>query len=426
MAIFFAYGGLRTFTSIAGVIIGIGAVVGLIGANLLLIQILLAARIPIIDRTFGHDKALLIHHRLGTIIIWFLLAHMTLITTGYAVRDGINPMTEFGVIIGNLDGVVLAFAAIIIFTAIVLMSLVSIRRRLPYELWHFMHLLVYVATVLAIPHQFLVTSYFAEGQVARYYWIALYLGTAVTLLVSRVIVPIVRTLRLDLRVASATEVAPGVTTIELAGLGLERLKVHGGQFMLWRFLAPGLWWQAHPYSLSDVPRDGRLRITVRTLGDGSARVARVPLGTRVAVEGPFGIFTEHARVTDGIVLIAAGIGVTPIRSMLEHVDFAPGRGTVILRSPSADAVYLGEEVAKLAARKKATLHTLVGSRERGGEGWLPATSVASGQTLATLAPHIQDSDVYICGPGPWTQLVIADARAAGVPRANIHYERFGW
>ena len=84
------------------------------------------------------------------------------------------------------------------------------------------------------------------------------------------------------------------------GRRLDRLAVSGGQFFLWRFLTRDLWWQAHPYSLSALPRPPYIRVTIKALGDQSRGILQLPPGTRVAIEGPYGVFTRHARMSDRV------------------------------------------------------------------------------------------------------------------------------
>jgi predicted ferric reductase len=98
------------------------------------------------------------------------------------------------------------------------------------------------------------------------------------------------------------------------------MDVHAVQFFLWRFPAPGMWREAHPFSLSAAHRHHSLRITVKALGDFSSRLDEIKPRTRVIAEGPFGAFTSRERRHDHAVLIAAGIGITPIRSLLEEMD----------------------------------------------------------------------------------------------------------
>ena len=241
--------------------------------------------------------------------------------------------------------------------------------------------------------------------------------------VFRLGVPVYRSLRHRLVVEEVEPIADGIVSIRLRGVALDRLGATGGQFFVWRFLARGQWWQAHPYSLSAAPRGGELRIMVRALGRGSAGVAAIRPGTRVALEGPYGIFSEASRSRSRLVLVAAGIGVTPVRSLLESASFRPGEAIVLLRTRTADEGWLLDEVRQLCHARGATLITIPGRR---GTGWLSEAAEQQGLSLAAFVPAIADSDVYVCGPLGWSEAVVAEARSAGLRPEQVHHERFDW
>jgi predicted ferric reductase len=212
----------------------------------------------------------------------------------------------------------------------------------------------------------------------------------------------------------------------MTGRQLQSLDAKAGQFFVWRFWTKGLWWQAHPFSLSTAPIGDDLRITVRALGDFSTDLPVLKKGTRVSFEGPYGLFTDQARTSPRLVLIAAGIGTPPIRSLLETADFAPGQATVILRSPTVGESYLVNEIADLCQQRGAELRIITGKRPKGVDSWLPADAWKAGITLKTLVPKLGDADVYVCGPRPWTDAVVRDARKSGLAKKQIHFERFDW
>lgn len=190
--------------------------------------------------------------------------------------------------------------------------------------------------------------------------------------------------------------------------------------MLWRFLDRDRWRDVHPFSLSSATSPTAMRITVKPSGDGSAGLATVEPGTRVLVEGPFGVFSAASRTRHGVVLVAAGIGITPIRAMLEELDPAHGPVDVIVRASSRAEAPLLDEVEELAAAKGIAVHVVLGSR---GDGWSSADHPA---TLENLVPDVVERDVYVCGPGRWAATVEQEARAAGVGRDSIHRETFAW
>ncbi len=426
IAIFLADGGAARFGTPADAITSLGVVTGLVGTDLLLLMMLLAARLPSIDRAFGHDSAMALHQSLGKPALYLILGHGVLLTIGYAMVQPASVFAEVWIMLTTLPDMPLAFVGFGLLVTVVVTSLVVVRRRFRYEAWHLVHLLSYLAVLMSIPHQLSVGTLFREGSVQRYYWLALYIGVAGSIVLFRFIVPIVRSLRSRLSVTGVDPVARGVVSIRLSGRQLRRLKARSGQFFIWRFWTPKLWWQAHPFSLSAAPTGNALRITVRGLGDASTALSALPKGTRVSFEGPYGLFTDFARTSPRIVLIAAGIGVAPIRSLLETATFTPGQATVILRAGTVDDTYLVDELADLCRARGAELRILAGKRSPSGNSWLPADAVRAGITLGTLVPRLREADVYICGPRRWTDEVVRDARSAGLPTRQIHFERFDW
>src|SRR5206468_4705463 len=153
--------------------------------------------------------------------------------------------------------------------------------------------------------------------------------------VFRLLAPLAGAFRYRLRVAEVVDEGPGVVSLRVTGRGLERLRAEAGQFFLWRFLTRDRWWTSHPFSLSAAPDGRSLRITVKALGDHSAKLATVPVGTRVLAEGPFGVFTEAARRRERVLLVAGGIGITPIRALLEQVR---GDAVVVYRVAHSDDI----------------------------------------------------------------------------------------
>lgn len=422
IALFLADGGATRFGDPGSALTQLGIVAGLVATDLVLVMLLLAARIPLIDRAVGHDAAMAFHGRLGKPVVYLLIAHGVLLLAGYAIADGIDPVAE-AVAIWSLPDLPLAVLGFALFALVVVTSLVAVRRRLRYEAWHLVHLLAYAAVLAALPHQFSVGGLFAEGTWQHWYWLAITWGTLAAVVVFRLLMPVVATFRHRLVVESVEPVGEGVVSVTMRGAHLERLRAVGGQFLVWRFLARGQWWQAHPYSLSAAPRGGSLRITVRSLGAGSASLATIRPGTRVAIEGPYGIFSEASRSRSRIALVAAGIGVTPVRSLLETASFRPGEATVVVRTPEPAGGWLLDELVALCRARGATLITVPGRR---GRGWLTDAAEQQGLSLGAFVPQLEDTDVYVCGPREWSDDVIAEARAAGLVPEQIHHERFDW
>ena len=154
---------------------------------------------------------------------------------------------------------------------------------------------------------------------------------------------------------------------------LERLRARAGQFFTWRFLTRDRWWEAHPFSLSAAPDGRRLPITVKGVGDYTARLRAIPPGTRVIAEGPFGAFTSAARRRPRVALIAGGVGITPIRALLEDMPGEPGDIARRLPRVTPEDVILRDELDLIARRRGAELHYVFGDHRDGRSRCRPST-----------------------------------------------------
>jgi ferredoxin-NADP reductase len=247
-------------------------------------------------------------------------------------------------------------------------------------------------------------------------------------LVYRVGLPVYRSLRHRLVVSDVVVEAHGVVSVHMTGRDLHRLPVRAGQFLQWRFLDGPGWSRAHPYSLSAAPTGDRLRITIKDLGDGSARLAALRPGTSVLVEGPYGRLTADVRTRRRVTLLASGIGITPLRAVLEELDAAPGDVTLVHRTSGPDGALFAAELADLAATRGVRVLQAPGHRIPGRDSWLPqqAAHLTDAQGLLHLVPDVADHDVFLCGSPGWMDAAQRAALDAGVPPQHIHSERFTW
>lgn len=424
-ALFLATGGPGKFGTFSAAMTSFGIVTGLIGTDFILVMIVLAARIPIIDRTVGHDRAIAVHRSLGKPALYLLLAHGVLLLIGYGASTGINPIAEIGSMLAIPD-MPLGFVSLGLLIVVVVTSLVAVRRKFSYEGWHIIHLISYVAVLIAVPHELSIGMVLASGTVERVYWIALYVLAFGAIVTYRFAEPVISSFRHNMSVQRVETVAPGVVSIHLTGRNLRALESAGGQFFVWRFWTGRTWWHSHPISLSAVPTESKARITIRDLGNGTSAISAVRPGTRVSFEGPYGMFTDAGRTAPKLAIVVAGIGITPVRAFLEDSKVIPGETTILLRASTQEETYLWSEMAELARKKGARLYTMVGKRARTGPGWMPRADADRGVTLRSVFPDLKDSDLYICGPTAWLDLVESDARRAGIPEHQLHTERFDW
>jgi ferredoxin-NADP reductase/DMSO/TMAO reductase YedYZ heme-binding membrane subunit len=425
-ALWVAGGGVQGLGSVSGFLTSTGRLTGLVASALLLIQVLLMARVPWVEQAWGQDELARSHRLVGLTSFSLMVAHVVLITLGYAAGTTRGVWGTAWDLVVTYPGMLLATAGTAALVMVVVTSLRRARRRLRYESWHLIHLYGYLGAGLALPHQLWTGAQFLDSPAATVFWWGLWGATAAAVLVFRVATPLWRSLRRPLHVLDVRSEGPGVTTVTVGGPGVHRLPGRAGQFFQWRFLDGEGWSRANPYSLSAAPDGRTLRLTAAHVGDGSARLATLRPGTRVLVEGPYGRLHGGVRSRRKVLLMGSGIGITPMRALLEELPQRPGDVTVVHRVRSRHDAVLGEELSALAQTRGARYVQVEGRRVEGRPSWLPAQAghLTDTEALRELVPDVADHDVYLCGADAWMQAARAAALEAGVPRDAVHLERF--
>jgi predicted ferric reductase len=410
-----------------GAVSALGRLTGLLASDLLLLQVLMMARVPLVERAFGQDRLARWHRWTGFTSFWLMIGHIVLITIGYAGADHANVFGELWDMILTYPGMLLATAGTVALIMVVVTSVRAARRRLRYESWHLLHLYAYLGAGLGLPHQIWTGSDFISSPVARAYWWTLYAVSAGAVLVWRLGLPGWRNWRYRLRVSHVASEGPGLTSVYLTGRNLGALPVRAGQFFQWRFLDGPGWSRSHPYSLSATPHGSTLRITVKDLGDGSARTAGLRPGTRALIEGPYGKLTGESYAGGPVVLLACGIGITPLLALLGELPYRPGEATLIYRARTEAEVAFRAELDWFEQHRGLRVAYLLGPRAD-RPSWLPGQYAdhTDAAALRQMCPEIARSQVYVCGPDEWTGLARVAAHEAGVGHAHLHTELFSW
>ena len=410
-------GGVSGVHGMADLLTSLGRITGLLGAYLLLIQVLLLARLRRIERLVGYDRLTVWHRINGKICLYLVLAHVVLITIGYALLDRISIPSQVSSLFGTYPDMIQAGIGTALVVLVAVSSIVIVRRRLRYETWYLVHLTAYAGIFLGWLHQIPTGNEFITNSAAAY-WTALYLVTLALVILFRLAQPALHAFRYQLRVAEVNQESPTVVSLRITGRHLDRMGARAGQFFLWRFVTWRLVWQSHPFSLSAAPDGQSLRITVKSLGDFTSRISEIRPGTRVVGVGPFGLFTDAVRRRDRVVLIAGGVGITPIRSLLEEMS---GDLVLIYRVVHDTEIVFRAELEALAQERGIRLCYVTGDhRVPGGE------QLMSSDHLRELIPDIAQREVYVCGPPAMSSVVESQVRRAGVPPRYIHNESFAY
>jgi len=399
---------------------GLGRVTGLLGTYLVLWQLLLLARLPWLEHAFGLELMAVLHKWNGYLAISLLLGHGVFQTLGYQLADGKDLGAQLADFIQSYQGMLAAIVALLLLVGLVGASITIARRQLAYETWYFIHLYTYLAVLLAFSHQLATGVDFAGNPAFVFYWCLLYAFVLGFLVLYRVIGPLVAFERHRFRVDSVEREARGVFSVYIGGRDLDQFEAEAGQFAMWRFLDGKRWWQAHPFSISAVPDGSRLRITVKNIGDFTGGVHAMKPGTFVLVEGPFGKFIERP-VSRKVLLIAGGIGITPIRPLAEEMASDGFDVRVLYRAHDQNDVVFAKELESLAATHGVRTDYLLtegGTRLPDREAWFRP------ETLARLVPDAADRVAYVCGPKGMMSMVASSLRTLGVPPHHIRTEAF--
>jgi predicted ferric reductase len=396
-----------------------GDVLGLLAGYGFVVLVALMARLPPLERGIGADRLARWHAMGGRYVITLVTGHVLLIVWGLAVTAHEKVTSEAATLLTAYPDVLMATVSWFLLLGIAAFSARAARRRLSYETWYYAHLYTYLAIALAFSHQFANGPAFATNFAARVAWSALYITVAALIVWYRVLTPLWNAARYRFTVQSVRPEASGIVSVFITGRDFDRLRAEPGQFFRWRFLTRELWWQSHPYSLSAMPQSDLMRITVKARGDHSGSLARLKPGTRIIAEGPYGAFMP-ALTGRRVLLIAGGVGITPIRAMFAALPKRMQNDgiTLLYRASHPRDVVFSNELDAIAADRNATLRYLIGSREALGYDPLDVDH------LSRIVPGLHRFEVYVCGPAGMTEAAVKSLAAVGVPRRRIHHESF--
>jgi predicted ferric reductase len=395
-----------------------GRITGLLAGYGVIVLVALMARIPPLERGVGADRLARWHSMGGRYVVSLVVAHALLIIWGYAVTGHTDVVSQTTTLVLTYPDVLMGTVGGLLLVGVGAVSARAARRRMRYETWYYLHFYTYLAVALAFSHQFATGADFIDNRPARAVWSTLYAVVGAAVLWYRFVTPVRQAVRHQLRVETVIPEVPGVVSVSITGRHLDELRAEAGQFFRFRFLTRGLWWASNPYSLSAAVHPDRLRVTAKDLGEHSGALARLRPGTRVLAEGPYGAMTAARRRRPKVLLIAGGIGITPLRALLQTLPGGPGDLTLLYRTGATRDVVFRDELTALARSRGATVQFLTGHRRDLGYDPL------SVPVLTANLPDLRDRDVYVCGPDGMTAAVVAALREAKVPRRQIHHETF--
>lgn len=405
----------------SAIMVALGRVTGLLAEFFILTQLVLIGRIRWIERVFGHPRLTALHRVVGTYIAIFLISHPIFLTIGWAGMTESGYLEQFTSFLTNWEHVLLAFVGLILFILTIVLSLPPVRRKLKYEHWHFTHLFMYAAIVLAFLHQ-IETGDVSSGT-PFYYWITLNFTVFGLMLFFRFATPIYVSLRHDFKVEKIVSESNDVWSIYISGKNMHQFHFCAGQFAELSFLKWGFSIN-HPFSFSACPNGSYLRFTIKALGDFTNKIKDLTPGTRVIIDGPLGNFTEKECCTGKYLFIAGGVGITPIAGMIESLEKKNLANDVYL-------IYCVRTATQIPFRDyfdKLPIKTfyVVSDHGAGDGGKNYISGLLTPEKIKELCPNFRERDIYFCGPPKMGESVVGALHKIGVPDRQIHYEKFAF
>jgi ferredoxin-NADP reductase/DMSO/TMAO reductase YedYZ heme-binding membrane subunit len=390
-------------------------ITGLLAGYGVAVMLVLMSRTPVLERGVGADRLARWHGIGGRLIFALIGVHAVAATQVWVRASGRSvPMAMLDLL--GLPGLLTATVGTVIFFAVRMASARAARHKLSYEWWHLLHLATYLAAGLAFGHQ-LAGPDLAGRRIEQVGWGLLYTYAYALVLRYRCVAPLQQACRHRLRVRQVIPEADGVVSIVIGGRHLHELNAEPGQFFGWRFLSAGTWRSAHPFSLSAPPRGEAMRITVKALGEGSRRLQALRPGTPVLAEGPYGAMTAQRRTQRAVLLIAGGIGITPMRALFETIDVPGERLTLLYRASTERDLIFRDELDAIARWRGARVIYLIGPSSHPANQLAPAI-------LSAMVPGLREHDVYLCASPGLAAAVRVAVRGAGLPRSQFHEEVF--
>ncbi len=310
--------------------------------------------------------------------------------------------------------------------------------------WKRLHRLAYLAAALACYHYYLQVK--ADKRIPE-----LFIAVLAGLLLWRVVAAVVRYVKTparpvtaagtkarnwrgDLRVVGMFRETPSVRTFRLAPAfgGAVPFEFRAGQFLnlsLKLDKSPSARPVSRSYTIASPPtRDGYIELTIKREENG--QVSRhlhdmLMTGETIAVSAPAGRFTFDPGTEPGVTLVAGGVGITPVMSILRDLTDRcwPGKIDLIFSTRTHADIIFADELRLLSSRHPNlhVHHTLTGDVPA---DWTGSRGRISADMLKRLIPDLTARPAFVCGPDAMATAVREELQKAGVPAARVMLESF--
>ena len=405
-----------------GMLLCYGRLSGLLAVFLALLQILLISRAKWIESCFGHDRLAHAHGIIGFSILVLLIIHPIFLSIGQSIQSETTYLEQFVDFCKNYEDVFAALISLIIICIVVISSIFVRLKKLNYEIWYYIHLFLYVAILLAFGHQMEVGSDINASVIFKYYWYFLYAFVFLNLIYYRFLRPLLSFCKHRFQVSGIQLETPGVTSVYIDGQNMNDFRSNPGQFIFLRFLAKGFFWEKHPFSISGRLEEGKIRVSVKALGNFTKKIPKLLSGTYAIIDGPHGIFTSDNCKSSKFLLIAGGIGITPIISIAQEMVINQTDTILIYSNRNSKNIAFKDELDTLHEESMGKLKVIHLISE--DHDWTGEKGRLDKDKIIRLIPDYNEREVFLCGPPVMIKSVFSILAELNIPKKRIHFEKF--
>lgn len=402
----------------SGFWIDLSLALGFAGTAMMAVMFVLTARFHRATAPFGIDLIYYFHRLTSLTAFLFVLAHPVILFVRYPdLASFLHPRyIPWHLVCGVIS--------LLLMAALMVTSLWRKRLAIHYDGWRISHMLLAVAAlVLAVAH-ISGTAHFSAMPWGNLLWKAIALSCLAVIIYVRLLRPL-QMLRHPYRVTQVIAERGSAWTLVLRPEG------HGGfRFLPGQFAWLCLWsspfaMREHPFSISSSAQlTGELHFTIKELGDFTQRVKNVKPGTIAYLDGPYGVFSVDRSQAAGFVLVAGGVGIAPIMSMLRTLaDRGDCRPVLLFYAYHTwERLTFREELERLATRLDLRTVYVLGEPP---QAWQGETGFLSEEVFARHLPADKgERDCFICGPTPMIAVAEQVLSRQGIPLTRIHSELF--
>lgn len=401
---------------------------GIFAYTWILLSFLLSGRFRSISGKIGIDKTIRFHQFMAIVFGLIIFLHPYFYTLSFSPPLPWDNTRELSLLL-TAAGFISGMLAWILIMTMILMAIFRDQLAFSYETWRILHgVMALIVAVGATLHVLEIGRYTQAFVVLKYFWLVLLILASLTLIRSYIILPFLQKHR-PFRVTNIQPAALKTWHLIIESQSPWEFHFTAGQFAWIKLKKSPFGIHENPFSISSAPSElPNIRFTIKEIGDSTSNIGKVQKGDTVYIDGPHGHFIIGERNFAGILMIAGGIGVSPMISIIKeqqyHIDQTPIK--LLYGNRIKEQIAFRQELDEAA--KTIPLETIFVLSEP-DEKWQGETGFLDDRIIQQTLANIQNPGKWLyllCGPPSMLNTVIKTLKANGISNDQIEYEKFAY